>query len=61
VIDQSDFPFEKQDDSRISKLLGIKIDSGDENGEMNRPFLRMTLRFETRHSLFQFCWGADVV
>jgi hypothetical protein len=31
VIDKSDLQYEKQSDPRISTLLGIKIDSSDEN------------------------------
>jgi arginine/lysine/ornithine decarboxylase len=31
VIDENDLQFEKHSDPRISTLLGIKIDSSDEN------------------------------
>jgi hypothetical protein len=46
VIDESDLQNEKQFDSRISTLLGIKIDSSDEN-ENASDSIRVKCEFDS--------------
>jgi hypothetical protein len=46
VIDESDLQDEKQDDPRISTLLGIKIDSSDENENVSDS-IRVKCEFDS--------------
>jgi hypothetical protein len=46
VIDESDLQFEKQDDPRISTLLGIRIVSNDEDENVN-DLIRVKSEFDS--------------